>query len=89
MPFIDKLLKYFESEAAIIDAQFMADPREIPGYEGFRSCIKFDGEPILPPMVSNLYISGEYTFFYNDSSTQNNLHKVQLATNRITFCWLL
>ena len=57
MPFIDKLLKYFESEAAIIDAQFMTDPREIPGCEGFRSCIKFDGEPILPPMVSNLHIS--------------------------------
>ena len=51
MPFIDKLLGYFESEAAIIDAQFMTDLREIPGSEGFRSCFRFNGEPILPPLV--------------------------------------
>ena len=51
MPFLDKLLKYFESEAAIIDTQFMTDPREIPGCECFKSCIRFNGESILPPLV--------------------------------------
>ena len=61
MSFLDKLLQYFEKEAASIDAQFLTDPQgdASPGSNNFTSCIKFDGKPILPPLVSSCWKMNE------------------------------
>ncbi len=52
MPFVDKLLQYFECEASSLDAQFLTDSTESVETREFKSCIKFNGNPILSPTVS-------------------------------------